>query len=221
MTTIEKPSGAYHHGDLRRALVEGALELLHERGPAGLTLRGAARKAGVSEAAPYRHFADKEALLASVAEEGFRALSREVVRSIDGISDPLESFRAHGLAYVRFALEHPHYYRIMFGPEVVDKQAFPDLLEIATGAYEALFVSITACQQAGEILGDDVEALSVAAWSVVHGLSSLIIDGQIRDAGTDGVGRERAMEVADHILTMLFTGIGLPAEGSNLGAGSV
>ncbi|MFT4571001.1 MAG: AcrR family transcriptional regulator, partial [Candidatus Binatia bacterium] len=89
MTTIEKPSGAYHHGDLRRALVEGALELLHERGPAGLTLRGAARKAGVSEAAPYRHFADKEALLASVAEEGFRALSREVVRSIDGISDPL------------------------------------------------------------------------------------------------------------------------------------
>jgi AcrR family transcriptional regulator len=210
MTANTKPAGAYHHGDLPRALVAAALELLSTHGPAGLTLRGAARKAGVSEAAPYRHFADKEALLATVAEQGFLALTSEVRASTDGIEDPLQAFRAHGLAYVRFALDHPHHYRVMFGPEVHDKQAFPHLFEAAMLSYEGLFNGITACQEAGEILHADVEELSVAAWSVVHGLSSLVIDRQIPDMSTEGDGRERAVEMAGRILDLLLTGIGLP-----------
>lgn len=216
MSHTSKPAGAYHHGDLRRALTTGALELLAEHGPSGLTLRGAARKAGVSEAAPYRHFADKEALLASVAEEGFRALADEVKGSILGIEDPLEAFRAHGLAYIRFALQHPHYYRVMFGAEVVDMQAYPSLLETAADSFVLLHQSISACQASGDVVDEDPDELAIAAWSVVHGMSLLVIDGQIPEMGTTGEAQVRALELAERMLTVLFTGIGVPESAARL-----
>jgi len=171
---------AYHHGDLRRALLHGAIELLAEGGPAHLTMRGAAQRAGVSPAAPYRHFTDKRAMLAAVAEEGFLALERACVAAVaDGVDDPVEAFWHRGVAYVQFAIENPAHYRVMFGPEIPDKRAYADLYRAATMAYEALRASLRACVTAGLFGEEEIEIRAMRAWAVVHGLATLFIDGQM------------------------------------------
>src|SRR5882757_8124084 len=104
MSTAKKPRATYHHGDLKRALTDAALALVAEKGPKGFTLSEAARRAGVSLAAPYRHFADKADLLASVAEQGFLELHRALGVATDGVSDPRERLVAMGSGYVRWAV---------------------------------------------------------------------------------------------------------------------
>ena len=180
---------AYHHGDLRRALLQGATELLAEGGPAHLTMRGAAQRAGVSPAAPYRHFTDKRAMLAAVAEEGFLALERACMAAVaDGGHDPIESHWRRGVAYVRFAIDNPAHYRVMFGPEIPDKRAYENLYCAATAAYEALRSSLRECVSAGFFGADEIELRAMRAWAVVHGLASLFIDGQFNV--DDAIGRE-------------------------------
>ncbi|HYC01101.1 MAG TPA: TetR/AcrR family transcriptional regulator [Candidatus Limnocylindrales bacterium] len=191
---------AYHHGDLRRALLQGALELLGEGGPSALTLRGAARRAGVSPAAPYRHFTDKRELLAAVAEEGFLALDRHAEEEIERAgADPVQRFRCHGLAYVRFAIDHPAHYRVMFGPEIPDKRLYAALDAASRAAYDRLRDSLRACQQAGVIPEGDIEIRAVRAWALVHGLASLFIDGQL--AGTGASEREEFLKMVDTIFS--------------------
>lgn len=171
---------AYHHGDLRRALLKGALELLAEGGPAHLTLRAAARRAGVSVAAPYRHFADKREMLAAVAEEGFLSLQRACEQALAGAGkDPVERFWHHGVAYVRFAVENPAHYRVMFGPEIPDKRAYAALYAAARAAYDGLHDTLRYCAAAGLFREDEIELRAVRAWAQVHGLASLYIDGQL------------------------------------------
>jgi AcrR family transcriptional regulator len=174
----------YHHGDLRRALLHGAIELLAEGGTASLTMRGAAQRAGVSPAAPYRHFTDKRAMMAAVAEEGFLALERACVGAVSGRdADAVEAFWRRGVAYVTFAIENPAHYRVMFGPEIPDKTAYEGLFVAATAAYEALRRSLRACVSAGFFGEDQIELRAMRAWSLVHGLASLYIDGQLSAQG--------------------------------------
>src|ERR1700741_4961906 len=109
---------SYHHGDLKRALTSAALSLVAEKGPKGFTLTEAARRAGVSAAAPYRHFADKASLLATVAEQGFGDLHADLVAAAGAASDPRASVIELGRAYVRWAIAHPDHYRVMFGAEI-------------------------------------------------------------------------------------------------------
>jgi AcrR family transcriptional regulator len=178
---------AYHHGDLRRALLHGAIDLLAEGGPANLTMRGAAQRAGVSPAAPYRHFTDKRAMLAAVAEEGFLALERACVNAVSGHEvDAVEAFWRRGVAYVTFAIENPAHYRVMFGPEIPDKRAYEGLYLAAIAAYEALRNSLQACVSAGLFAEDQIELRAMRAWSLVHGLASLFIDGQLAAQGALG-----------------------------------
>lgn len=197
----------YHHGNLRRALVDAALDLVHTAGPQALTLRAAARRAGVSQAAPYRHFRDKRALLGAVAEEGFRALTREMRRAqaAEG-ADPVKRLRALGLAYVRFATRHPSHFRVMFGREVADKSDLPGLAEAANETFALLVRGITASECAGMFRQDNPEALAVAAWAMVHGLSALLVDGQL--ARVKGSSAE---ELAQIVTAALFFGIGAHA----------
>src|SRR5688500_16217910 len=119
----------YHHGDLRRALLDAARAILHESGPGALTLRGAARAAGVSQTAPYRHFADRAALVAGVAEDGFRRLLGQMRAAVAAPPAPGETERAGlqrlALAYLRFAREQPAEYRLMFGDELAAGAAGP------------------------------------------------------------------------------------------------
>lgn len=191
-------SMAYHHGNLRRDLVKGALELLAEGGPAHLTLRGAARRAGVSPAAPYRHFADKRELLAAVAEEGFRALHDYSIQAMGQGGSAAERLRLHGLAYVRFAIEHPAHYRVMFGPEIPDKRLYATLHAAASECFEDLRESVRACQAQGVLSGAEVDFHAIRSWALVHGLASLFIDGQL--GATDAPGREEFLRTADALL---------------------
>jgi AcrR family transcriptional regulator len=174
----------YHHGNLPQALRDAALALITEAGADALTLRGAAKRAGVSQAAPYRHFRNKEALLAAVAEDGFRAMAEAMRRrAAPHREDPAGRLRALGRAYVEFATRHPAHFRVMFGRVPVDRAAHPGLQAAAAAAYGLLTDAIRDCQAAGVVRAGDPEERALCAWSAVHGLSALVVDGQLGERG--------------------------------------
>ena len=186
MFTLSTPSGerSYHHGDLRQALISSALEILSEGSVAGLSLRAAARRAKVSAMAPYRHFADKEALLAAVAEYGFRELTARFTAAAAAAPDPRAALAALGVAYVVFARDEPSLFKLMFGPAIETKSAHPALDEAGRACFDALRRAVEAAEFFD---GDaDLQSVSLACWSLVHGLASLIIDGRLmaEDAGS-------------------------------------
>jgi AcrR family transcriptional regulator len=190
--------------------VQAALDLVTADGAGALTLRGAARKAGVSQAAPYRHFASKEALLAAVSEDGFRAMASAMRAAMAAAGDePLARFRALGLAYVGFARAHPSRLRVMFGREMADRSAHPALQEAARSTYRLLVDAIADCQRAGLIRAGDPEELAVSAWSMVHGFAALVIDGQL-----DVVADRSVAELTEGIAQAMFLGLGERGEPS-------
>lgn len=165
---------------LRHTLVAAAAALIVEQGPLGFSLREVARRAGVSEAAPYWHFRDREALLAAVARQGFEALAAAMTRGGARARDPRKRLEGLATAYVRFALRHPSYLRVMFGPEVPEKSAHPALNEAAEKSFGLLVAVIADAQGTGRVRSGDPTTLAIAAWAIVHGLSALLIDGQLR-----------------------------------------
>ncbi len=186
--------GSYHHGNLRRALLDAALALVEREGAEALTLRAAARLAGVSQAAPYRHFKDKEALLAAVAEEGFRAMTETMRRAAaPQAEDSLGRLRACGLAYVEFATSHPAHFRVMFGRVAADRSAHQGLMEAAGEAFGLLVAAIRDCQAAGTVRDGNPEELALCAWSATHGLAALAVDGQLHERAGEMGGLAQAM----------------------------
>ncbi|OBG61991.1 MULTISPECIES: TetR/AcrR family transcriptional regulator [unclassified Mycobacterium] len=179
--TGSKRRDSYHHGDLKRALTSAALSLVAEKGPKGFTLTEAARRAGVSAAAPYRHFADKAALLATVAEQGFRDLHAELAAAAS-TDEPKDRVIELGRAYVRWAVAHPDHYRVMFGAEL-SKADHPDLAIAGEQAFADLLDAIAACQHAGVVGGQDPRELAAPLWSLVHGVASLAIGGELVSVG--------------------------------------
>src|ERR1700724_2697000 len=187
------PSKAtYHHGDLRAALVRAAMELLEEGGETALSLRAVARRAGVSPAAPYRHYADREALVSAVAAVGYRNLAERLGAAPPSPSTT-EQLVSVAIAYVQFALERPALFRIMFG-EPCDRDN--DERVAATAAVSAYVGSIAdrTFPQA------DAEALATAIWALVHGLAFLYLDGKL-DAPTPTVVAERVTAAIQALLT--------------------
>ena len=176
---MTKRGHAYHHGDLRRTLVGAALRIVEQSGAGALSLRELARKAGVSHAAPYRHFASREALLAALATEGFLGLSAEMQACAGAERDPLRRLRALGLAYVRHAVAHPGHFKVMFSRDLDANAQAPELQAAAEPTLRSLVACIADGQSAGLIRHGDPRRLAVPAWSVVHGLSMLLIDRQL------------------------------------------
>ena len=166
--------GGYHHGSLPAALVGNALDLLHEGGTEALSLREVARRAGVSATAPYRHFADKEALLAAVAAHGFGLLADRLAEADATGADAVAALSAQGAAYVTFACDDPALFRLMFG--TARGAPHPALREAGGRAY-----SVLADRVAGMTSEAAREDMALAAWSLVHGLACLLVDGQLRD----------------------------------------
>jgi AcrR family transcriptional regulator len=183
----KRPS-RYHHGDLRRALVEEALRTIQSDGVSGLTLRGVGHTLGVSRTALYRHFADKAALLSEVAREGFRALRLETVEAWEQGGRGWAGFDAMGAAYVRFAVANPSHYRVMFGGFVVDSSN-AELDREGAGAFQALVDAIVWLQQEGLMRPDDPVLLARSIWALVHGVAMLIIDGLLGEADPDTFAR--------------------------------
>jgi AcrR family transcriptional regulator len=172
MSTVSTSQrSTYHHGHLRPALIAAARALLDEGGASAVGLREAARRVGVSPTATYRHFRDKDALLAAVAAEGFREFGAALAEA-GRESEPLS---AMGAAYVDFALARPGMFRLMFSPLTAKRELYPELKDAADEAFAQLRRGVRS--QAPEGDGEGVDAAAIAAWSLVHGLSRLILDG--------------------------------------------
>ncbi|HET8996080.1 MAG TPA: TetR/AcrR family transcriptional regulator [Acetobacteraceae bacterium] len=166
----------YHHGNLREALVEATLELIAAKGPAGFTIAEAARLAGVSPAAPYRHFRDAEALLAEVALRGFDQLTAVLTRAwANGTPDPVRAFEAIGSAYLGFAREQPAYYAAMFEARIA-RDNHPGLL---TAGDRAFAVLRDAAARLAESLPPDrrppAMMMALHIWALTHGIASLFV----------------------------------------------
>jgi AcrR family transcriptional regulator len=181
---MPKPGDSYHHGDLRTACLRAAIDLLEENGSAGLSLRAVARRAGVSPTAPYRHYADRDALVSAVAAEGYRELAITLAAAHPSPSTP-DDLAAVAAAYVRFALDHPAMFRAMFA-ERCDPRS-----DERVAATAAITEYVTTLVRHAFPAADDPAALSTAVWALVHGLAFLHLDGKL-DSSTPDV-------VAEHV----------------------
>lgn len=195
-----KPRRPYHHGDLRRALLDEALAVIRADGVEGLTLREIGARLGVSRTALYRHFADKRALLDGVATEGFRMLRQRLVTAWDDGGRGRAAFDAMGEAYVGFAVANPSHYRVMFGGFVDPEASEAGLAAEAAGAFQALVEALSALQRDAVVRGDDTVRMARFVWAVVHGVAMLGIDGRLREPGA-------VEELMRYALERLATGI--------------
>jgi AcrR family transcriptional regulator len=187
----KKPAGQYHHGDLRRALIDQALRTIDRLGVEGLTLRSVGEALGVSRTALYRHFSDKQALVAAVAREGFRTFRLALVDAWERRGRGRAGFEAMGEAYLQFAVAHPSHYRAMFGRFVESCARDPELIEEAEAAFQALVDALVEGQREGWVRQDDPLMLARFVWSVTHGIAMLVIDGQLRDGDESGIALNR------------------------------
>jgi AcrR family transcriptional regulator len=190
-TTLSKRKDTYHHGDLKRALIAAALELVTEQGPMGFTLSEAARRAGVSNAAPYRHFASREDLVATVAQQGFEELYDALV-AVEATPDPVAHVVAMSDAYVRWAAAHSAHYQVMFGPEA-RRLGSGDWMTAEQRAFGVLVEAIKEGQGAGMIQSGDPLSVAGRAWALVHGVASLHVSGDFNALGI--------VEAVDHLAT--------------------
>jgi AcrR family transcriptional regulator len=197
---VRRRPDRYHHGDLRRALLLEAVRTIHVHGAAGLTLRGVGDRLGVSRTALYRHFADKQALLHEVAEEGFRMLRAALVDA--WAKGGRRGFDAMGRAYVQFAVDHPSHYRVMFGGGEGHDAAQEDADE-GGAAFQVLVDAIVSEHAAGRLRRDDPHQLALHIWALVHGIAMLALDGLL----PAGISPE---ELAAFSIARLHDGIDAP-----------
>jgi len=188
---VQQASGrAYHHGDLKSSLQEAARAILEEQGLSALSLRSVARRAGVSHAAPYRHYASREALLVDIAVEGLGRLRAELAQAASVAGDRSERIVRIGGAYLRFASRHAGLLRLIFGSELPYRADYPGLAEATAGIGEDI----------GAALGD--AAAGLAVWAAMHGLAILILENVI-DLGQKEAGLAVAPSRAEILLRSL------------------
>ena len=181
MPTVKKSK--YHHGDLRKTLIDVSVDVIDKQGVDALNLRGLAVLAGVSSGAPYHHFADRGELLAAIAQEGFEvleaAMAREGAAAVGGTSERLEAL---GRAYVLFATSHRGHFRVMFRGDA-HSDADAALKTTSERVFQLLYKAIEACQKAGTAPLGDPQPLVLHAWATVHGLATLCVDSGLSKIG--------------------------------------
>jgi AcrR family transcriptional regulator len=197
---------AYHHGDLRNALITEGLALLEQWGQASFSLRDLARRVGVSAAALYTHFADKDALLAAIATAGFTHLAAAIQAALRADEGEAEQFLRMGWAYVSFGISHPALYKLMFASEELAAKHgdFPELQEAGAAAFGLLTDKLAQMQRSGSLRAGDPQADGLAVWAHVHGLTSLIISGCIECTADPA---PRPADVVQASLMTLLTGL--------------
>lgn len=191
----------------RDALLRAAVDIVERDGGGAIGLREATRMAGLTHGAPYRHFRGREELIGAVAEEGFRELMGACLAAQSRAGgDPLLAFRALGVAYVTFALEHPGWFRVMFGAEAAGHPP----VRAAEGAVFALCVSaIASAQRKGLVVEGDTQELAMFAWSSAHGIAVLVLDGL---AGWVGLDTDDPGRLARRITRRVFEGLAAPGQ---------
>lgn len=175
-----KVKANYHHGDLRRALMDVSIDILKKHEVETLNLRKLAVLAGVSPGAPYHHFADRAELVAAIANEGFELLEGSMRKATATCANEASArLEALGQAYVHFAISHPGYFRVMFRRET-HNNATTAMRGAGQRTFQLLCDAITACQQTGSAPAGDPQPLILHAWAAVHGLSTLLVDGDLK-----------------------------------------
>ncbi len=205
MPQQKKETPAYHHGNLRRVLIDTALEIISEKGADDVSLRQIARRANVSHTAPYRHFKDKNAILAAVAREGFDMMLRQTeVRIAHSRGDELEHFAICGLSYIDFALNYPSHYRVMFGTRSENSYFSDEFTPESTPSFQLLSDKIRICREKGLLKAGDLKEMTLAAWSIVHGFAMLRIDHHIPDQGMD---EKKLQDLKRSVVMTLYFGL--------------
>ena len=194
----------YHHGDLKNALIEAGAEILSKEGVSGLSLRKVASRAGVSHAAPYAHFADKQALIAAISTEGYRRLYEKLTLLIQNYpADPLQRFVELAWTYVEFACSDPDLFKVTFSSVLEKEKEFPAFVEMTRKNFQLLVETVKACQATGVLKPGPADMLAVSAWSLVHGFASLLIEDQFSHTVLDRMTRRQMLIFTLNQITLL------------------
>lgn len=202
--SVKKSRSEYHHGDLRRTLLDAALLLVAEHGVQGFTLREAARKAKVSHNAPYRHFASRECLLVELALVGQKELLKALQGSLGRCRNPRDRIIRLGVAYLKFAMGNEASFRVMFSAEVA-RNPTTDLTLAQNATFDFMETEFLACEKAGLIQPGTVRQHALASWSALHGAAILVLDGVLE--GTAVGVRLKPMGLGRLVLDSLLNGI--------------
>ncbi|MCA9642419.1 MAG: TetR/AcrR family transcriptional regulator [Polyangiaceae bacterium] len=194
----------YHHGSLRETLLDAGVELVAEAGIDALSLRELARRAGVSSAAPYRHFPDKDALLRGVAARGYQRFDQALgkVSKQCAETSALEAVQQLGVAYVRFAARNPNLFRLIFSPIGQASGHDPELDKACRQSAEHLPRALMRLHEEGIATSISVQELTELAWALVHGVAMLYLDGLVGDGKP--LSAEKAAERVTQHLVALF-----------------
>jgi len=170
----------YHHGDLKNALIEAGIETLSKEGVGALSLRKVARRAGVSHTAPYAHYADKQALIAAIATEGYEKLYAKIAGVVQRYSDdPARQLVEAAWAYAEFALAETDQFKITFSGVVEKEKDYPAFVEVSQKNFKLVVEIIEACQREGVLPAGPSDVIAVGVWGLLHGLVSLVLEGQV------------------------------------------
>lgn len=173
-------SKTYHHGDLKNALIKAGVEILSREGVGGLSLRKVAQRAGVSHNAPYSHFPDKQSLIAAISTEGFKQLYDELDAAISSYpDDPKRQLQEGAWAYVQFAMNNTDTFKIMFSGVLEKEKEYPAFVEIAYKTFDRVVDVVRTCQEAALLRSAPPEIIAVTVWGQIHGIVSLMLEGQI------------------------------------------
>jgi AcrR family transcriptional regulator len=195
----------YHHGDLRSALIQAGTQLLKKQGVVGLSLRAAAKRSGVSHTAPYRHFHNKEALLAAIAAVGFDELTAAMQEvTTKHPRDPSKQLIEAGVAYVLLAVRNPERAQLMFGGSIDFEAADEALRQSSRRAFDGLVQIVEHGLQAGIYREGDVRKLALSAWAIVHGLATLIIADRLKEAASS---EEQVVQLTRYICQIHQSGL--------------
>ncbi len=195
---------AYHHGDLRRSLLDAALGLVASHGVQGFTLREAARAANVSHNAPYRHFPSRTHLLVELATEGQGHLLNALEAAVARTADHRDRIVRMGIAYMEFAISHAAHFRVMFSSDVARNRT-ADLTAAQNATFQFFESELLASEQAGLIRKGAVQQHALVGWSALHGAALLVLDGVLDNTAI--AARRKPREIASLVLESLLKGI--------------
>lgn len=203
-----KPSSRteYHHGNLRQALIDAAVQLAEENGPESVSVREAAKRAGVSPGAPFRHFDSKTALMTAVAEQAMARFRSEITTAVENISGegPIKRFLAIGVAYLRWAFQNPTNFQIVSTRSLIDWDGSDSLRRDNEAVRSLLEGSMLDAQQQGLLKSDNIVETQIAARALVYGLARMHIDGHFQHwAAAEQTGEQTAQNVLKHFVGLV------------------
>lgn len=207
MPKAKEPARAnYHHGNLREALIEAAIQLVEEVGPENVSVREAAKRAGVSPGAPFRHFPNKTALMTAVAEQAMALFRAEVVRAVESVAtdDPLARFEAVGTAYLHWAIHNPTHFQIISTRSLIDWSSSESLRDDNRVVRSLMELAIIDAQRQGKLRSENIDETHIAARALVYGLGRMYIDGHFAQWAVSGEAAEQtAQNALRHFVSLL------------------